>query len=229
MLWIESPIGARRHLWGHYHGLYGVRSAMDRRGPNSSIQGTASHIGTSACYEILYQKFKWFTSKGRDLLGGLDNYVHDSLKSTVYIPHIPIWCYLKEHAMTTLMHQHYKDNYGLSFNIGLEAEFGIGGNGSDVTIWNYTPDYNSTDAEGKITAQGLIPLIESKMETVIDKDPRLENKKYKKRLMDKVLLNTDVLSKLRLKELKEDKEKAAATSFLLSDAVIDKLDLTVVE
>ena len=227
-MWIESPIGARRHLWGQYHNKYGIRSAMDRRGPNSSIQGTASHIGTSACYELQYQKFNLFTKRDIVIDAGLDNYVHDSLKSTAYIPHLPVWAYLKEHSMTTLMHSHYQKTYGMEFNIGLETEFAIGGNGADGTVWNYTPDHITKDKDGKVQAMGMLPLVESKIEGIERFDNRLKSKLYKNKLMSKFYHNFDVLLKLRTKELKQDKDSKVSSSFMISPSIVDTLDMEII-
>lgn len=140
-LYVESPLGAQRHLWGYLHTRKGVVNAMNRRGPNSIIQGVASSIGISSIR--IMQKLIWFmfTKQGVPFhWRSTINYVHDSVESETKYHLIPIYLYLIEHASTTLIHRRYRKIFDYKLNIGLELEFQLGASVDRVSKWNFMAD-----------------------------------------------------------------------------------------
>lgn len=135
-----SAIGRVRHMWGYLHLDRGIQSGMDRRGPNSLIQGLASDEGMEANYQL--QKTIWenFHSQDIDFELELCNMVHDSTETISPIITAPVACYLIEHAGSTLVHKTYRERYGVEFNVGLELGFELGGSLGEMHDWNYRPE-----------------------------------------------------------------------------------------
>lgn len=138
-LFVESPLGMIRHLPAYLHSRPAMQNAMDRRGPNSIIQGVASCMGISAARNL--QKLIWhcFVKQGANMeWKTLVNDVHDSLKSEVAIHLVPLYYYLLEHASTTLVHRRYRDVFDYKLSIGLEMEFGMGASQDRIDKWDFT-------------------------------------------------------------------------------------------
>ena len=137
-LYIETPTGMRRHLWGYLHARPSVINAMNRRGPNTSIQGLASNIGIASMRIMNRLMWQYFISQGLNFPHDqLVNFVHDSAKSEVEIQLIPIYLYLMEHSSTTLIHKRMRETYGYKLTVGLELEFQIGASSDRVEKWNF--------------------------------------------------------------------------------------------
>lgn len=132
---IFSLIGMPRHLWAYLHASESIQAAMDRRGPNSAIQGFSSQSGFVAAWCIAREVWRTFTRKGIDLGFQQHNAVHDSMVFESYIYAIPIALYLIEHGMTTLVIRHYKQVYNadiaVPFGMGLE----LGVSEADMVEW----------------------------------------------------------------------------------------------
>lgn len=135
-----SSIGRIRHLWGYLHADYGVRGAMDRRGPNSRIQSVSSDEGCEGNYQAQRLRYELFHKQDIPLQFNICNAVHDSVESLTRIESAPIVAYLLEHAYTTCMHKAYLEYYGMEFNVGMEMDFDIGPALSEVKEWDYRPE-----------------------------------------------------------------------------------------
>lgn len=102
--------GGRRHLYGYISANQGVHSAMDRRGPNSLIQGPLSQVG----YVAVYHFEQWLDILSREtglpLVGniGCFNMVHDSQEVEAPILLLPLASYLLEHACTTVIVDYFR-------------------------------------------------------------------------------------------------------------------------
>ena len=131
---IESALGAKRHLYGYLHHDRAVLSGMDRRGPNSEIQGMSSHIGMAAAR--LAEKTLW-NLFGDTIQFKQVNFVHDSTKTECALHVAPIITYFFEHCYTTLMHKHLEDVYGFTLDIPLEIEFNIGFHQANMFTWDF--------------------------------------------------------------------------------------------
>jgi DNA polymerase I-like protein with 3'-5' exonuclease and polymerase domains len=124
---VFSPIMRPRHLYGYLHPDKWVGYAMDRRGPNSIIQGLASDIGYQASDCVQEEIYKTFLKKRLDFTGKLRIMVHDSLTNEVSLAHAPVMTYIIEHGMTTLVQNRLKDifNFEITVPFGYDMEMGI--------------------------------------------------------------------------------------------------------
>lgn len=135
---VVSPLGRVRHLSAYRHPAPGIQSSMDRKGPNSCIQGLASDIGFMSGKILQDICWNWFWKKGIDFDFVYQNVVHDSTEDQCRIRHIPIAMYMAEHAYTTLVHRKLRDVYGFELICGYETEADVGGSLSNMeTIENF--------------------------------------------------------------------------------------------
>jgi len=135
---VQSPLGRIRHLSAYRHPASNIQSSMDRKGPNSCIQGFASDIGFMAGKILQDLLWDWFWS--RDIPFGFvyQNVVHDSTEDQCRIKDIPLAMYLAEHAYTTLVHRKLRDFYNFELKCGYEVEADVGGSLCEMyTIENF--------------------------------------------------------------------------------------------
>lgn len=135
---ITSPLGRIRHLSAYLHPAPGVQSSMDRKGPNSCIQGLASDIGFMSGKILQDLCWNWFWKKGIKFDLVYMNVVHDSTEVQCRIKHIPIAMYMIEHSYTTLVHRKLRDFYGFNLVCGYEVESDVGGSLCEMyTVENF--------------------------------------------------------------------------------------------
>jgi hypothetical protein len=132
---VFSPIFRPRHLWSYLHISRTVKNAMDRRGPNSRIQGFSSDIGYVSSWLIAQEVWKTFTSRGIDLGMRQTNAIHDSQLQEVDIKATPIAIYLVEHGMVTLPLNYYRDVFGIDISIPFGFDMEIGLDESTLSGW----------------------------------------------------------------------------------------------
>jgi hypothetical protein len=123
---VVNPLGGVRHLFGYLHPERHVRSAMDRRGPNSAVQGPSSALGYKGGYMMRRLVWEWFESRGVHLDYIQCNAVHDSTETEVGYVNIPLVEYLRHHAYTTLLHRWMRDVVGHELLVGFEMDCKIG-------------------------------------------------------------------------------------------------------
>lgn len=163
-----SPLGRVRHLWGYMHWDNGVNAAMDRRGPNSKIQGTASDMGFTAGRNM--QRLIWtlFVGKGQPFTYRHYNAVHDSNKGGAHVVEIPITMYLQEHAMTSQVHKKCREVFNFTNYVDYEGEGEVGPCQSELIKWDYSL-YNTEEANATLDKPdeggiGMIPIIRRSLE-----------------------------------------------------------------
>lgn len=188
-LFIESPLGMRRHLDAYLHTRPAFVNAMHRRGPNATIQGTGSEIGVTAIR--MMQNFFWhfYTKHGVNVYWkSVINYVHDAIYSLSPIPFLPVYVYLREHASTTMVHRYYEKKFDYKMIIGVEGESQIGSNLARVQKWDFTN-------------QNMVEIIEQEMTYQQDK----MGYKYTGAQVDRMLKgarhNLKIIGDLRRQEL----------------------------
>jgi len=187
---VISPAGMVRHLWAYLHNKQGVRSAMDRRGPNSIIQGLASQQGVDSMRNLQTLFWEYFIKRNIDVPWKIiTNYVHDSVESENYIHLLPLHLYFMEHAATTLVHKNYEDIHGMKFKVGLEIEFQMGPSMDKLDTWKWGLLELRSYAEKTLDWQGDYYNIKN-------------HSKIKKRIMRAFDINADLIFKIRAKELK---------------------------
>lgn len=205
---IDTPFGLKRHLWGHYHPDEGVKRAMDRRGPNSVIQGVSSQMGYLAGRNLQHMKWKFLTSK--DIHIGLqhNNSVHDSLELEDDILTIPLSTYLVRHAMTTQVARVCRERYNFPLKVDLDIEFEVGGTMSNMKTWNNRYDH-------------LPEIVEDGIKWAQDN----LGYKYPKNAMKDFSYNLDIIEKIRRKEIISDLKNKSYPSetMLLNDDWIKEL------
>lgn len=202
---IETPFGLKRHLWGHMHPDDGIKRAMDRRGPNSVIQGVSSQMGFISGRNLQKLKWEYFTKEGYHFPLRHDNSVHDSLELEDQIPTIPISMYLTEHAMTTQVARVCRERYGFELKIDLDVEFELGGSLAEMKTWN-----NRYSDLPELVEEAL----KWKRDTFGEKIKKSEWKAFEH--------NCDLIAKLRRKEIIADlkyKKYPSETMMLTPDHV----------
>ena len=121
--------GGRRHLYGYISASGAVQAAMDRRGPNSLIQGPLSQVG----YVAMYYFERWLDDLTRatnlDLIShiGVFNVVHDSQECEAPILLLPLASYILEHACTTMIVDYFRE-LDVPLNVEFEVDQEIGPN-----------------------------------------------------------------------------------------------------
>jgi hypothetical protein len=142
-LYVESPLGRRRHTWGHMMPKGGrnadsVIARNERQSVNSPVQGIGSDflINGSRCVERL--KYEHFEKTGHypDFYQG--NSVHDSI--TFSCAYEDLWLALNiiERGLTEEVAKVNEARHGMKFIVPLEIDFEIGNNERDVKKWTYS-------------------------------------------------------------------------------------------
>lgn len=181
---LVSPLFRVRHMWGYMHQSNQSHAAMDRRGPNSLVQGFSSdipYIGGRRLQEAIWKRF---IKKGKEFSLLQMNAVHDSSELTAKILDLPESLYLLEHAMTSMVHRELKYTYGFEFSINLEIEMEVGFDLSHMSKWDYT-------------TYGLKQIIKEQLEYA----KKEHGYNVKKEIIDQMWKKWDKVKLRRLKEL----------------------------
>lgn len=136
-LYVVSPNGRRRHLPSYLHGSDKVKGAMDRRGPNSVVQGFSSEVGCVAAF--LTDEFVWktFESQGLPFEFRLENMVHDSCGRTCLIELAPLAAYVMEHGMTTFPRDFYRDVFKFDMRAVPYFDLELGMRDDTMSKWEH--------------------------------------------------------------------------------------------
>lgn len=223
-----SPIGRFRHLWGYLHNRVSVINAMNRRAPNSIVQGLASDILQYAATEFTDMVWHYFVKHGVPMFGnhpghplGPNNYVHDSVKGDVPVILIPIYMYLAEHACTTRVHRAYRRIFGHKMLVGVEIDFTIGAtadNMYDGWDWNcFSKDVYKTvtDKEGTETQERvpcLVEIIESKLADAAKLYPEYWTEQQIRATLSVFTHNLKITHAIRMGEIRETLRTKKAVS-----------------
>lgn len=151
-LYVFSPIGRRRNLFGYLSAHRGTQAAMSRRAQNSPIQGFASDICFMAadlfarhlheCYEKLgiehdsYEKFG--SCELTYLPTGPNAMVHDSIKGEAPFDLFFLNLHLLEWAMTNGARHHLESIYGVTMETVFDIEMDIGADWATKDTWDWT-------------------------------------------------------------------------------------------
>ena len=193
-LFIESPLGMRRHLWSYLHTRQAFINAMHRRGPNATIQGTASEIGVTTMRMLQWVMWHYFTKHGIPVYWkSVNNYVHDAIYSQAPIAFLPVYLYLREMCSTVLVHKYYEKQFNHKLIIGVEGESQIGANLARAKKWDFTNLALIEQVETEIKFQ---------RESMGYNYTALEYDKMMKGLVH----NSKIIADLRLRELKYEYE-----------------------
>jgi len=199
---IYNPMGRPRHLYGYFNNTYGLHNKLDRKGPNSIIQGLSSDQGFLAgriMQELIYQLLVL-----NDLPQSyiLQNMIHDSTKGCCKIEDLPLVIYLLEHSMTSQTHKRCSEVFGYDFNTDLEVDVEVGSTqrdmiGLDGTLYA-TPDDNKHLLKPDDMGVGLLWAVEQSIDHMNEElGYELDKDKY----LSTVEHNQLIISKLRKQEL----------------------------
>lgn len=141
-LYVESPVGRRRHLWQFLlpKATPNAESALakaERLSVNSPIQGLGSDylVQGSRCVEVLKWKHYKATNHYPDFYQ--TNSVHDSIEFSCAYSDFWLAVNIIDRGLTSEVIKVNKERHGFDFTIPLEIDFEIGPNGRDSTGWNY--------------------------------------------------------------------------------------------
>lgn len=132
---VFSPINRPRHLWAYLHPDKFVGYAMNRRGPNSLMQGYASDIGIEAGFLVQEEIYKTFLRHRLNFDGRLLMMVHDSFTNEASMRFAPIMLYLQEHGMTTLVMERMEKVFNFKIDIPFAFDFKIGLSEGEMKKW----------------------------------------------------------------------------------------------
>ena len=194
--YIVGPQGRVRHLWGYLHWDKKVHGMMDRRGPNSAIQGVSSDEGYIGGRQLARMVWEYFESRGQPFSLKSRNKVHDSSECTAHIIEAPIATYLLQHAFTTKVHEYYADKLDFPMNIPLELDIGLGGSLNNIHDWDFTTDHFID-----ITDQS-IQWMKSELGYKLNRDKLLRRCEH----------NAQIIGKVRRKEVKRGDGKMLITA-----------------
>jgi len=141
-LYVESPIGRRRYLWGYLLPKSceisdQVYQSMDRRSVNSPVQGLGSDFLVNGSRQIERLKYKHYEKTGHypDFYQG--NQVHDAIEFSCAYEDVWLAIAIIEKGLTTAVQKVTLKRHGIKFTIPLEIEFEIGSTLKQADAWDY--------------------------------------------------------------------------------------------
>lgn len=191
----KNVLGGVRHLYGYLHTNTTVHGAMNRRGPNSIVQGPSSNVGYEGGY--FTRKLIWDLYESRDvMLGYLQcNAVHDSTETECDIVNIPLVEYLAFHGYTTMVHRWMTKVFGVDLKVGFEMDSDIGGS---LAVMQKAPRW---DMQIDAIAAG-IEWGNKELDWGLDLDAYMERVKH----------NAKIVFEIRRSEIKEQLERGTRTN-----------------
>lgn len=141
-LFVESPLGRRRYLWGYLlpkqcEIAEQVHHSMDRRAVNSPVQGIGSDFLVTGSRQIERLKHRHFTKTGHYPDFYQANQVHDAIEFSCAYEDIWLAIAIIERGLTTAVQKEALKRHGIKFTIPLEIELEIGGSLSQCDAWDY--------------------------------------------------------------------------------------------
>lgn len=162
-LFVISPIGRRRNLFGNMSAHRGIKSAMSRRAQNSPIQGFASDLCFMAAdlysrhiheaLEALGNKWShtmhpdkdgvWYLPNGERCVDtiplpiGPNAMVHDSCKGEAEFEYWFLHVHILEWAMTNGVKEHMAEIYKFDIGVCYDIEFEVGCDWAHKNKWSW--------------------------------------------------------------------------------------------
>lgn len=141
-LFVESPIGRRRHVWGlglpkELEEYEQMEARSLRQSVNSPVQGFGSDFMMQGIRNVDQMKFDHYLKTGDYPDMDLCVSVHDSL--TVEVTWEYFWLALKfiDEGLTSKVTENIKERYGTQLNSQPEVDYEIGFSESAVKEWNF--------------------------------------------------------------------------------------------
>lgn len=131
-LFIYSPIGRKRNLFGYLTGIGMLVAAMERRSQNSPIQGMAADFGHTAArlfdqeWEKVLLKLKYMTLEDTKLPSEIEVMVHDAVYGETPYHLVLIQFQVLQYCAVTGVEKFYNEVFNYKFTVPLEIEFEFG-------------------------------------------------------------------------------------------------------
>jgi DNA polymerase I-like protein with 3'-5' exonuclease and polymerase domains len=151
-LYVESPVGRRRNLWGlitpnSHEDASNITSRAERQSVNSPVQGMGSDFMMTGARCIERRRFEHFQKTGHypDFIQA--NSVHDSLEFSCAYQDIWLAIQMIEEGLTHDVEREMIKRHGFNFDIQLEIDFEFGHSLDKCEGWNYalTGDFKTKD------------------------------------------------------------------------------------
>lgn len=140
-LYVESPLGRRRHTWGFLmpkDATSNANSAIsrnERQSVNSPIQGMGSDFLIIGARNVERLKHEHFEKTGHYPDFYQANSVHDSIIFSCAYEDLWLATRLIEEGLTSEVAKVVEERYGMEFIVPLEIDFEVGNNERDVKKW----------------------------------------------------------------------------------------------
>lgn len=145
-MYVESPLGRRRRLWGYLLEDKRATSQMDRYAINTVIQGVCSDenlIASSLLISFIFAHGKAITQTTPEKAWMLTNLVHDSTEMEVPLEDLYYVLSTFESWYTTKLTYFNKKMFDFDIAIPLEVDMGVG------IVYNNIIDWNGSDIHAK--------------------------------------------------------------------------------
>jgi len=143
-LYVESPIGRRRHTWGHLIPKNATKNAdsviarNERQSVNSPIQGIGSDFLINGARSVERLKFEHFEKTGHYPDFYQANSVHDSISFSCAYEDVWLALDMIERGLTDEVAKVSQERHGMDFIVPLEIDFEIGNNERDCEGWTFS-------------------------------------------------------------------------------------------
>lgn len=142
-LYIQSPLGRRRRLWGYLRLDKGIAGKMDRYAGNTIIQGFCSDcniIGASLLIHVIEAHNKLTYQVPSKDCWEVTNIIHDSCEFEIPLEDTYYFIKEMERIFTDYLTLYIKKVFGFEIKIPLEVDFTIGTNYSNTRDWDGSED-----------------------------------------------------------------------------------------
>lgn len=142
-LYVESPLGRRRHVWGllipnEARNADSCVARNERQSVNSPIQGMGSDFLINGSRQIEKLRFEHYENTGHYPDFYQANSVHDSIVFSCAFEDFWHAIRIIEQGLTSAVQEVAEQRHGMKFTVPLEIDFEIGSNERDVGGWNYS-------------------------------------------------------------------------------------------
>lgn len=142
-LYVENPMGFRRHLWGFLYPdqcacANKVHAEMSRRAVNSPIQGMCSQFMAVGARELDTVVHDIYVETQRTVDYKVCNSVHDSLENLFSYRDFLLGLRLVEESLTSGVRRIVVERYGWDFVVDLEVDFELGASLDQTKTWDFS-------------------------------------------------------------------------------------------
>lgn len=157
-LYVESPLGRRRHVWGlllpdDARNADSCIARNERQSVNSPIQGMGSDFLINGSRQIEKLKFEHFEESGHYPDFYQANSVHDSIIFSCAYEDVWLAIRMIEEGLTSAVAEVSQSRHDMDFVVPLEIDFELGSNERDVEAWDYSIEHLERIMKGTLKEQ----------------------------------------------------------------------------